>query len=306
MKRLILGGKYSGKLNHFKSLGFEKTEITPDFAAVYKLNDILYELLKDDGNPAEWAEENILKKSGFTVVCDELGCGIVPADKFSRDYREAVGRICCSLAKEANIVERVYAGIPSIIKDSIQVTMVRHGKTAGNLEGRYIGASDESLLSAGELVNTSYPKPGMLFVTGLKRTSETAAMIYPGMVPHIIDEMNECSFGEYEGKNYEELKNEPAYISWMESGGITGFPGGENRIEFVARCREGFLKAVRKAKNCDDMAIVCHGGTIMAVLSEFAGRDFYDWQVKNLQGYIFDFDRVSMSVTNIEKIQELN
>lgn len=301
-----MGGKYSGKLNYFRNLGFEKTEITSDFAAVYKLNDILYELLKNGGNPAEWAVENLLKKSGFTVVCDELGCGIVPADKFSRDYREAVGRICCMLAKEANIVERVYAGVPLMIKDAVRVTLVRHGKTAGNLEGRYIGASDESLLSAGEEISASYPKAAKLFVTGLKRTSQTAAMIYPGMIPDIIEEMNECSFGEYEGKNYEELKNEPAYISWMESGGVTGFPGGENRSEFVKRCRKGFLEAVDRSKNCESMAIVCHGGTIMAVLSAFTGRDFYDWQVKNLQGYTFDFDRVSMSITNIEKIQELS
>lgn len=50
------------------------------------------------------------------IICDEVGCGIVPIERSERDYREAVGRVLCLLAKQAESVERVVAGIPLKIK----------------------------------------------------------------------------------------------------------------------------------------------------------------------------------------------
>ena len=50
------------------------------------------------------------------LVTDEIGYGIVPMDPFEREYREAVGRLCCRLAGEAEAVVRLYCGIPSVIK----------------------------------------------------------------------------------------------------------------------------------------------------------------------------------------------
>ena len=56
----------------------------------------------------------LLKKEA--VVCDEVGCGVVPADKRDREAREATGRLCVELAREAEKVVRVVAGIPTVIK----------------------------------------------------------------------------------------------------------------------------------------------------------------------------------------------
>lgn len=50
------------------------------------------------------------------LITDEIGYGIVPLDPFERAYREAVGRICCVLAAEAQEVWRVVAGIGMRIK----------------------------------------------------------------------------------------------------------------------------------------------------------------------------------------------
>lgn len=50
------------------------------------------------------------------IICDEVGCGIVPIERSERDYREAVGRVLCLLAARAESVERVVAGIPVKIK----------------------------------------------------------------------------------------------------------------------------------------------------------------------------------------------
>ena len=50
------------------------------------------------------------------IICDEVGSGIVPMERSERDYREAVGRVLCLLARRAKSVERVVAGMPVIIK----------------------------------------------------------------------------------------------------------------------------------------------------------------------------------------------
>lgn len=53
---------------------------------------------------------------GCVVTCDEVGCGVVPIDRADEAYREAVGRLCCALAEQADAVVRVTAGLPQYIK----------------------------------------------------------------------------------------------------------------------------------------------------------------------------------------------
>ena len=50
------------------------------------------------------------------IICDELGCGVVPVERDLEDWREFTGRLCCDLAAEADVVIRVLAGIPQVIK----------------------------------------------------------------------------------------------------------------------------------------------------------------------------------------------
>ncbi len=50
------------------------------------------------------------------VVCDEVGCGVVPVDAFERLWREEVGRLCCDLSARAQTVVRVVCGLPQILK----------------------------------------------------------------------------------------------------------------------------------------------------------------------------------------------
>ena len=50
------------------------------------------------------------------LICDEVGCGLVPVDAFEREYRETVGRICTALANRADRVDRVVCGIGTQIK----------------------------------------------------------------------------------------------------------------------------------------------------------------------------------------------
>ena len=50
------------------------------------------------------------------VTCDEVGCGVVPVEPAQRARREAVGRLCCRLAERAERVERIFCGLPMVLK----------------------------------------------------------------------------------------------------------------------------------------------------------------------------------------------
>lgn len=124
--RLIIGGRAAGKLDYVRSLGYSENQIfdagvSPaeegrNFPVYYRLHEAVRSLMKQKKDPAQTLLALLNNDRVQVVVCDEVGGGIVPLDRFEREYREAVGRICCVLAKRADIVERVYCGIPTVIK----------------------------------------------------------------------------------------------------------------------------------------------------------------------------------------------
>lgn len=172
----------------------------------------------------------------------------------------------------------------------MEIVLIRHFATPGNKRRAYIGRTDEGIdterLPHGDF---PYPPVDVLAVSPLKRCIQTGAILYPKQEPVICPLLREMDFGEYEGKTYEELKDEKEYQRWLASGGEGAFPGGEDRESFQQRCRKGVEEAVtgfiREGKN--SAAFVVHGGTIMAAMSYFdpEKKDFYHWQVKNGSGY---------------------
>ena len=180
----------------------------------------------------------------------------------------------------------------------MRVYLIRHGQTRGNLEKRYVGSTDESLTCEGaeKLLEKKeeYPSVEMVFSSGKKRCLETAQILFPGIPCKVVKGLEECDFGEFEYENYQSLNGDPRYQEWIDSGGRIPFPGGESRDEFQERCCSAFVEACGQAQEAGiaTAAFVVHGGTIMAVLDRFSRphRDYYDWQVKNGQGYEMEWE----------------
>lgn len=171
------------------------------------------------------------------------------------------------------------------------IALIRHGKTRGNTEGRYVGRTDEELCEEGarELTLISYPRVDRVFVSPMKRCLQTAGIIYPGLKPIIVGDFRETDFGAFEYKTYRELFNDQSYVRWIASEGEDAPPETERRSEFNLRCARAFLSISGELPR-GDSAIIVHGGTIMAIMAIFARpkMDYYAYQVKNGRGFSAD------------------
>ncbi|HCT92935.1 MAG TPA: histidine phosphatase family protein [Lachnospiraceae bacterium] len=169
----------------------------------------------------------------------------------------------------------------------VQIHLIRHGRTAGNGEHRYVGRTDEPLCAEGAeaLADVKAPEAELLFVSPMRRCVETARILYPQLEAVSVPELSECDFGAFEGKNWQELSGDPDYQRWIDSNGTLPFPGGESRDGFCGRCCAGFLRVMERirAAGCRKAAVVAHGGTIMAVMDAWSEphRDYYGWQIGN-------------------------
>ena len=114
---LILGGFGAGKRAYARSLGFSDADISADARSDAPVLFALEELVRNDPERAESLLPLLRKKK--LVLCCEVGSGVIPMNEKDRAYREAVGRLCCTLAKEADAVVRVSAGIPVAIKGEL-------------------------------------------------------------------------------------------------------------------------------------------------------------------------------------------
>lgn len=178
----------------------------------------------------------------------------------------------------------------------IKLWLIRHGKTEGNKLARYIGTTDEPLCQEGIdlLKNMEYPQIEHIYVSPMKRCIQSAQILFPGKRLHIIEELSECDFGEFENKNYKELAGNEKYQAWIDSNGTLPFPGGESREECKRRNLLGFDKVVAGCirSGTSEAALVIHGGTIMNIMEDYAdiSREFYGWHVRNGGGYEIELD----------------
>ncbi|MCM1577800.1 MAG: histidine phosphatase family protein [Ruminococcus sp.] len=176
----------------------------------------------------------------------------------------------------------------------MKIIFIRHGKTEGNLEKKYIGRTDELLCAKGigELKSRKYPDCEIVVTSGMKRCIQSAKIIYPEKNPIVIDGLGECDFGDFENKNYIELSDDPRYQKWIDSGGKTAFPNGEDPCDFKKRVISAFEKTAGVLKEYSVISLVVHGGTIMSVLEKYAvpKKDYYDYRTENGGGYITEFD----------------
>ncbi|MBQ9609495.1 MAG: histidine phosphatase family protein [Lachnospiraceae bacterium] len=203
----------------------------------------------------------------------------------------------------------------------MELTLIRHGSTRSNEEKRYLGRTDEALSDEGirEITDKKsiYNKSDLLFISPMLRCRQTAEILFPTQEAYVIEEWKEIDFGQFEGKSYKELSGNPLYQEWVDSGCKSQIPDGEPLDAFINRSMLGLKKCLEicekyllnlrkmtkqvpqnhslqmtdnSTKERITATAIVHGGTIMSILSSLTNSDYFDFQVKNGEGYILDFD----------------
>ena len=155
----------------------------------------------------------------------------------------------------------------------MKIILIRHSQTASTLLKKYMGASDEPLCEEGILnANNAklYPDVCKVYTSGMKRTNETAKIMFPNAEVIEKPELREMDFGNFEGKSHDELSDNEEYRNWLESFCEDACPNGEKKEEFTKRCVSGFINIANEEfeSGAEELYFVVHGGVIMALLSE--------------------------------------
>lgn len=128
MSVLIIGGAYQGKTAYAKEtfgLNAENTangetcswEECENAKGIAKYHELVRRLLREGSDPQVWTARLLEKNPDAVIVMNEVGSGIIPAEREEREWREAVGRTGCFLAASADQVIRVSCGLPVVLKN---------------------------------------------------------------------------------------------------------------------------------------------------------------------------------------------
>ena len=164
----------------------------------------------------------------------------------------------------------------------MEFILVRHGKTEYNERRQYCGALDPDLSDLGrqELEGSAIRAyleehtPDMVFCSPMRRTLQTAAILLDGRdVPLVaVPELREIDFGDFEGRSYKDMKDDPAYTAWLDTNCEGPIPGGDFPDAFrddVEVCFESLLETCR-TERVERALVVSHGGVLGTILERFA------------------------------------
>ncbi|MDE5411990.1 histidine phosphatase family protein [Alkalihalobacterium chitinilyticum] len=177
----------------------------------------------------------------------------------------------------------------------LAVTLLRHSITDYNEQKRYLGWTDLPINTRGKQLLSGLKKkhryiPGnVIYSSDLTRCVTTAEILYPN-VPIIKDKrLREINFGDWEGKTYEEIKDDPLYRRWLDDLNNTIPPNGEAYLSFQSRIINSWNKIINDAiqQKWEHIIVVSHGGPIRFILSQMTSekKSFWEWNIDYGQGY---------------------
>ena len=122
-----------------------------------------------------------------------------------------------------------------------RISVIRHGRTAANDKGIYIGRTDFPLSDkgaaelAGKMDEFRYPNVARVYSSPLRRCTETAEILFPDVQIQTVDNLIEMDFGTFEGKSADELVHKPEFKEWLKGGMDCRPPQGESVKEVQLR-----------------------------------------------------------------------
>lgn len=178
---------------------------------------------------------------------------------------------------------------------SYQIHLIRHGITAANLNGQYIGRTDLPLAPDGVralqvlAAKGGYPEGDVYYTSPRLRCIQTMNLLYPGRDCYEVPGFDEINFGDWEGKTAEMLKGDALFEKWLNHSADVTPPNGESAAEMLSRVCTAFEMIVDGLIRTQvrSAVVVTHGGVIMNLLASYGlpQASFYDWITPAGQGY---------------------
>jgi probable phosphoglycerate mutase len=164
----------------------------------------------------------------------------------------------------------------SLGPDATELVLVRHGATVSRTAGAPTplvgGQSDPPLTDAGRRQADAVAArlAGMaidgLFITDLRRTSETAAPLAAalGIEPVVIPELREIHLGEWEGGEFQArvMGADPLVQTLFREGRWDVLPGAETMDAFSGRVLDGVTRVADAVGPGNVAAAIVHGAVI--------------------------------------------
>lgn len=111
---LIVGGLSAGKRAYAQTLGYTPQQMSSRLESSCPVLYDLQALVPAETDGWRILLPAVLQKE--VLICNEVGCGVVPIDVKERLWREEVGRLCIALARRATRVVRIQCGLPIVLK----------------------------------------------------------------------------------------------------------------------------------------------------------------------------------------------
>lgn len=156
--------------------------------------------------------------------------------------------------------------------------LVRNGETAWNAEGRYQGQADPALNERGaeQAKRLGDTLKGIEFdvayTSDLGRAQSTAEILAEdGLWVFTDSRWRELSFGEWEGKRFEEIAElDTARLrEWVKDPIASPPPGGESMEQLSERVRTAAAELCEQYPH-GNVLVITHGGPIRCLIAEWA------------------------------------
>ncbi len=157
-----------------------------------------------------------------------------------------------------------------------KIYLIRHGMTEANDKGLYVGKQDLPLSPDGlaHLLKMresfDYPSARRFYAAPQMRCRQTLEVLYPGCDVTDAPGLQECDFGEFEGRSSVQLRADEAFRRWA-TGESNEIPGGESADAFQYRVMQGFESLVKEIlKSGETENVLClPGGVQMMILAAY-------------------------------------
>lgn len=161
---------------------------------------------------------------------------------------------------------------------TMRLSLIRHGQTEWNAEGRYTGQTDIPLNDVGraqarQLVEQLKENPpDAIFSSDLKRATETAAIIANRfeVAVHVDRRLREINQGVWEGMHFDEIRKRYAeeFAARIAKPLDVAPPGGESIGQVQKRVLSAVAEIMQKNQG-SHVAIVAHGLVLAIIKAHF-------------------------------------